>query len=404
MRRFLSLLLAAFLLLGALPAHAADNEAPAFADVPADAWYAFGISDVYRRGLMIGTGDELFSPEDTLTRAMVVTVLWRMAGEPAAEKAAPFTDVPGDRWYSASVAWAAENGVAEGYGGGLFGPTDPVTREELSAFLYRWARDLGADVSCDPSRYPGDGETLPSPWAKDAVAWARDRGLLNWRKVMLAYGGMGGSGSTGYRICPRETATRGETAVFVSRFCRIYLDETDVEPTVTFRPVMDAGNVGGYLWDFMTLELPETWQESTGCTYAGYAGVLEAMSVEFYDLSVYMARTPLGRLFYLTLYPEGKDSSNFGSWETLGEAAPGKSGRLCTVDAGPIMGRLCLYVNYFADEDGMWAEQGMRIYDPAQPGNCLKELADVEEILHSIRFSGSVKVVEAAAAYQDLMG
>ena len=403
MRRFLVLFLAALLLLCALPAAAAGTDM-VFTDVPSDAWYAYGIADCMLRGLMIGTGNDHFSPEATLTRAIAVTVLWRMNGEPEVQQTAPFSDVPENEWYSAPIAWAAAQGLAEGYGDGTFGPKDPVTREELAVFLYRLACSLDADVSADGSLYPWNRETVPSAWAEDAVAWARDRGFLNWREVQLDYGGMMGSGSTGYRICPQEFATRGETAVFLSRFCRAYLDEPDgAKPTVTFRPVMDAGTIGGYLWDFLTMDLPESWQGSTGCMCSDYAGILEAMSVELYDLSLYEALTSRGRLFYLTLYSEGKDSSNFGSWEDLGDAAPGKSGWLCTVDAGPVMGRLCLYVTYFADEDGMWAEQGMRIFDPAQPGNCLTELADVESILHSIRFDGDVKVVEAAEAYADLL-
>ncbi len=405
MRRFWSLLLAFAVLLGQfMSAAAAEAETP-FSDVYPEDWYACAIGDVYSRKLMIGTGDDTFSPEATLTRAMVVTVLWRMAGEPetAADMSAPFADVPAGAWFYDAVSWAAAAGVTYGYGDGSFGAMDQVTREELSVFLYRWAETLDADASCDPNLYPQERETGPSDWAEDAVAWARDRGFLNWREVRLDHGGMGGSGSTGYRICPQDPATRGETAVFLSRFCRTYLDEADGErPTVLYRPVADHGDWGGYRWDFMTLELPETWQGNYIMDSAGYS-VLEAVTFTFWDRSVHEARTSQGRLFALTLYPEGKDSSWFGNWEKLGNAAPGKSGRVCTLDAGPIMGRLCLYVEYFADENGMWAEQGMRIYDPEQPGNCLKELADVEGILHTLRFDGEVKVVETAPDYGDLM-
>ena len=405
MRRMLTLHLALIILCGFVPAAAADGEsAVSFSDVAAEDWYAYGIQDVFRRGLMIGTGDDRFSPEDTLSRAMVVTVLWRLAGEPKMEAVIPFADVPAHAWYAEAVIWAAREGIAEGYGDGRFGPDEPVTREELAVFLLRLAKELGGDVGCEQDLYPEDRETVPSDWAEDAFAWARDRGLLNWRTVMLNYGGMGGSGSSGYRLCPEEPATRGETAVFLSRFCRMYLDEAGgEEPVVIFRPVKDDTGIGGYCWDFLSLELPETWQGNTDCSFGGYYGVLEAMFVEFYDRSIYMARTSQGRLFSLTLYPEGKDSSNFGGWEDLGEAAPGKSGWLCTVDAGPTMGRLCLYVNYFADETGMWVEQGMRIYDPQQPGNYLKELANAEQILQSIRFDGGVRIVETASAYADLM-
>ena len=406
MHRFWILLLAFAVLLGLfIPVAAAAAEAP-FTDVSPEDWYAFAIGDVYRRKLMIGTGEDTFSPEDTLTRAMVVTVLWRMAGEPEAGEgsSAAFTDVPAGAWFCAAVNWAAAENVTYGYGDGSFGAMDKVSREELAVFLCRWAQKLGADVTCDASRYPGDRETIPSDWAQDAVAWARDRGFLNWREVRLDYGGMAGSGSTGYRICPQEPATRGETAVFLSRFCRAYLDEAGGErPTVLYRPIADHGDWGGYRWDFMTLELPETWQGNYLLNSAGYDGVLEAVSFTFGDRSVHAARTAQGRLFTLTLYPEGKDSSQFGNWEELGNAAPGKSGWVCTVDAGPILGRLCLYVNYYADENGVWADQGMRIYDPAQPGNCLKELADVEPLLHTLRFDGGVKVAETAPDYADLM-
>ncbi|MBQ7981943.1 MAG: S-layer homology domain-containing protein, partial [Clostridia bacterium] len=118
-----------------------------FADVnEADVYYE-DILYVYRQGLMNGTDGTHFSPDTTLSRAMLVTMLWRMEGCPAVDSLMPFTDVPADSWYTEAVRWAASEKIVEGYSDTAFGPTDPITREQFATILWRYAKYKGYDVS-----------------------------------------------------------------------------------------------------------------------------------------------------------------------------------------------------------------------------------------------------------------
>lgn len=114
----------------------------AFSDTTVSEWYHDGVHFCLVQGLMVGTSDTTFAPGMDTSRAMVATILWRQAGSPAA-KASFFDDVTADAWYAQAVAWAAENGVVEGYGNGNFGPDNAITREQLAAMLYRYAKTLG---------------------------------------------------------------------------------------------------------------------------------------------------------------------------------------------------------------------------------------------------------------------
>ncbi len=397
MKKLMVLLIAVSMALGVLTAYASADEMRLFSDVTEDDWFAYGVKDAAARGLMIGTGGDKFSPSAEVNRAMVVTVLWRIEGEPEVLLAPSFNDVPDGEWYTKAVAWAAAMGIAQGRGDGSFAPLEGVTREAFATFLYRWAQGRGYDVSADTKRFTGYMGSAPSDWAEPAMDWARDRGFFNWKETRV------GPLASAQSLCVDETATRAETAVFLSRFCRCYIDETESEePKVLYRMVDDNRDDGGYLWDFMTMELPEFWMGSCITSLTGYEGI-NAVSVDFQDCSNKRPRSSMGKLFELILCPEGTNTEQFGSWEKLGDAEPGKSGRICTVDAGPEMGRINLYVKYFADSEGMWAEEGMRIYDPEKPANYLKMSACFEQIINSIRFDKGVAVVDAAPSYAGLM-
>ena len=110
-----------------------------FTDVASGAWYAEAVGYCTEHGLMTGVSDTAFAPEDTMTRAMLVTILYRQAGSPAVSHTVSFTDVAAEAWYAQAVAWADANGVAGGYGDGRFGPEEPVTREQMAAILWRRA-------------------------------------------------------------------------------------------------------------------------------------------------------------------------------------------------------------------------------------------------------------------------
>ncbi len=182
------------------------EECPAarFTDVDPEAWYHECVDYAVSRGLMKGTSETTFEPGAPVTRAMIVTILHRLEGEPSAVgAAATFADVPADRWYTAAVEWARENGLAEGYGDGRFGPMDPVTREQLAAILFRYAAFKGWDtaISGDLSAYIDAGEI--SPWALEAMAWANGAGLI--------------TGRTASTLAPAGTAARAEAAAILMR-------------------------------------------------------------------------------------------------------------------------------------------------------------------------------------------
>ncbi len=178
-----------------------------FIDVPVGSWYEEAIDFVTDRGLFQGTSDTTFSPELSMTRAMLVTVLWRLDGKPGPATAGEFDDVPGDQWYSDAVFWAAANGIVDGYGDGRFGPDDPITREQMAVILYRYCAFKGYETSepADISRYD-DAESVSS-WAREAICWANGAGLI--------------TGMTDTTLAPKETATRAQVATILMRFVRL---------------------------------------------------------------------------------------------------------------------------------------------------------------------------------------
>ena len=150
-----------------------------FADVPAGSWYYGAAAYAYNNGLFAGTTDTTFAPDMTMTRAMLVSVLWRLAGEPAPKGTNTFDDVPDGAWYTDAVTWAAENGVVAGIGNGRFDPSGAVTREQTAVILFNYAQSKGYDVSAraDLSAFPDAGSV--SGWAQEALAWANASGLIS---------------------------------------------------------------------------------------------------------------------------------------------------------------------------------------------------------------------------------
>src|SRR5699024_5284610 len=110
-----------------------------FADVVPGVWYAGAVSYVYDNGLMSGISSSMFAPELSMSRAMLATVLYRMAGSPAVSGRDNFTDTENDAWYSEAVLWAQQNGYVTGYSSQTFGTNDPVTREQVATILWRYA-------------------------------------------------------------------------------------------------------------------------------------------------------------------------------------------------------------------------------------------------------------------------
>ena len=182
-----------------------------FADVPAGAWYEEGVRYAYTSGLMNGTGDGTFAPDTTTSRAMIATILWRMAGSPVVNFSLDFSDVSQGQWYTEAVRWAASEGIAGGYGNGLFGTSDPITREQFATMLWRYARTQGCDVSIgeDTNILSYTDAAELSEYAVSAMQWAVGAGIVNGT----------GDGST---LAPQGSATRAQAAVMLMRFCNRY--------------------------------------------------------------------------------------------------------------------------------------------------------------------------------------
>ena len=177
-----------------------------FTDVSESAWYKNSVDYAVEHGLMNGTGTNTFEPESTMTRAMLVTVLWRYANAPK-PGANPFTDVPNGKWYTDAVAWAAENGVVNGVGDGKFEPDGSVTREQMATILYRYAQKVGIDTSKHT-------ELSAFPDASRVSAYAREP--MQW---IVAEGVIGGSRENGQDwLNPQGNATRAEVATILMRF------------------------------------------------------------------------------------------------------------------------------------------------------------------------------------------
>lgn len=173
-----------------------------FIDVNPNSWYYSAIEFVYNKGIMNGVTASSFNPDGTITRGMIVTMLWRMAGEPSAVSAG-FADVAADSYYAKAIAWAANNGIIEGYSASSFGPNDAITREQLATVLYRYAKYLGYTTTGSSLSGYYDASRVSS-WAKDAMGWAVKNGVV--------------TGLSSTWLNPNGTASRAEAAQMFMNF------------------------------------------------------------------------------------------------------------------------------------------------------------------------------------------
>lgn len=176
-----------------------------FGDIDPSQWYHDGIHFCVEKGLMNGVGNGCFAPSGTTSRAMIVTILWRMEGKPRPRGSVSFADVVPESWYAEAVSWAAGEKIVEGYGD-TFGPDDAITREQFATILYRYAQRKGCDTGIgkqtDISGY-GDAGSVSS-WARDAMQWACGAGLMQ---------------GDGVSLTPLADATRAQAAALFQRFC-----------------------------------------------------------------------------------------------------------------------------------------------------------------------------------------
>ena len=230
-RRNFSILLALLILISAFTVATATDveiepQSVRFEDVPANHPNFNAVQFVYGEGLMVGVSSRRFGPEQTLDRAMVVTVIYRMEGQPNVTYRPIFSDVPNGRWYSNSVTWGYDNDVVHGVGGGRFAPTNAIAQQELAAMMYRLAQSRGYHMDV-PANVNISNQT--NSWAVDAMRWAVHHGFI--------------SGDT-----PRAAATRGMTAQFVYAFSTTDFDEPAQQTPPPPPPASLAGT-----WDWVII-------------------------------------------------------------------------------------------------------------------------------------------------------
>ena len=185
-----------------------DVDLSKFVDVDVSAWYAEAIRWAVKNNVMNGVSPKYFNPNGDTTRAMVVTMLWRLEGSPAYVGASEFSDVDNAQWYAQAVRWASAEGIVTGYAnptgtGMVYDPNGAVTREQLATILYRYAQYKKRDVSAN-ANLNGFGDAMNvSEWALPAMEWACDDGVIN---------GMDGN------LVPKGKATRAQVATMLMRY------------------------------------------------------------------------------------------------------------------------------------------------------------------------------------------
>jgi len=179
-----------------------------FTDVAEGKWYTEPVEYVYHHKMMEGVGNNLFDINGTTSRAIIVTILWRLEGEPVVNYLMQFEDVPADTWYTEAVRWAASEKIVEGYSDTAFGPTDPITREQFATILWRYAKYKGYDVSVgeDTNILSYEDAFSISEYAIPAMQWACGAGLME---------------GDGLKLTPKADATRAQAAALFQRFCEL---------------------------------------------------------------------------------------------------------------------------------------------------------------------------------------
>ena len=177
-------------------------------DVPDESnWAHVGIDFVLKAGLFYGTSETTFDPDATMTRAMLVTVLYRLEGKPETNAENPFKDIADGMWYTDAVVWAAENGIVLGVEENIFDPDGKITREQMATILYRYTKFKGLPLNDSGyvEKYP-DADKV-SPYAVEAMRWANAEGLVN--------GMRNGKIVT---LSPKGNATRAQVATIFMRY------------------------------------------------------------------------------------------------------------------------------------------------------------------------------------------
>ena len=181
-----------------------------YTDLYTSLWYHDGIHYCIEHGLMIGTGTNIFEPNIATSRAMIVTILWRLEGSPIVNYAMDFEDVTADQWYTEAIRWAASEKIVEGYGDGKFGTNDAITREQMVTIMFRYAKYKGYDVSVGKNTniLSYDDAFDVAEWAIPAMQWACGSGMIQ-----------GIADGNQMNLAPQGNATRAQAAAILQRYC-----------------------------------------------------------------------------------------------------------------------------------------------------------------------------------------
>lgn len=217
-RKLLSCLLTMCMLFTLLPTAALAADANPFTDVKDADWFYDGVLWAEDEGLMNGTAATTFAPNDTTTRGMLVTILWRLAGKPDA-KGTQFSDVDDGAYYADATIWGCANDIICGYGDGTFGPNDAITRQQMATILYRYAKYAKYDVTAAADLSDYDDADEVASWAEDALAWANAEGLIN---------GMGDG-----TLAPAGNATRAQVAAILYRMTKLSPAKEETKPSTS---------------------------------------------------------------------------------------------------------------------------------------------------------------------------
>ena len=209
------------LLAGLLPMAALAANTP-FYDIAGDAWYAEAIGYVYANKLMSGVDEKTFGPDIEATRGQIVTILYRMAGQPAVSGKAGFSDVAAGAYYYNAVIWASNAGIMGGAGNGIFQPDNAVTREQMATVFYRFAVNQKLDVSKTAMLSIFEDEWQISEYARTSLSWAVGSGLMN--------------GTDAKNISAHSLATRAALAATLMRFCNLYNIKVPIVTAVAAAP------------------------------------------------------------------------------------------------------------------------------------------------------------------------
>ena len=227
MKKYVCFLLIFLFLLaqGVMPGVLANKEenlpANPFKDTASGKWFTEGILWCYKYGYMSGTGDEVFSPDAVLSRAMFVQILYTADLADEKYSKSSFFDVDTGKWYFNAAEWAYKSGYTSGTGNGYFSPDSPVTREQLALFLYNYAKSKGAKLTASSSLSKFSDRAKISSWAKTAVSWAVAEGFL--------------AGTGDNMISPKAGASRAQSAVVISQFLKKYGIQWDDGKIITQR-------------------------------------------------------------------------------------------------------------------------------------------------------------------------